>query len=400
MAVGKYRYSGLPDIFYFESVLGLAKLTIKNMKHVTRKILLNPGPATTTDSVKQAMVVEDICPRERDFGMLLDSIKDDLVKVVHGQEGYAAALFTASGTGGLEAAITSAVPKQKKLLVIDNGAYGARMANIATTFGIGVVLYKLAYGDYPKIADVEALLKSNKDISHIAVVHHETTTGMLNPVSEICELARNYEVQVIVDCMSSYAGIPIDIRKWDASYLISSSNKCIQGMPGMVFVIFKKALLPQLKDQKRSFYFDLYSQYVGFEKTGQMQFTPPVQVAYALRQAIDEYFAEGEANRWNRYQNNWHVLCDGLKKLKFELLLPDQYQSKILLAVKEPSDPRYNFDAMHDYLYERGYTIYPGKGAKEASFRLSVLGDLHKKDIENFLEELKNYLAFEPSTTA
>jgi 2-aminoethylphosphonate-pyruvate transaminase len=370
------------------------------MKHVTRKILLNPGPATTTDSVKQAMVVEDICPREKDFGMLLDSIKDDLVKVVHGQDDYTTALFTASGTGGLEAAITSAVPKQKKLLVIDNGAYGARMANIATTFGIGVVLYKLAYGDYPKIAEVEALLESNKDISHIAVVHHETTTGMLNPVTEICKLARKYEVQVIVDCMSSYAGIPIDIRKWDASYLISSSNKCIQGMPGMVFVIFKKALLSQLKDQKRSFYFDLYSQYVGFEKTGQMQFTPPVQVAYALRQAIDEYFVEGEGNRWNRYQDNWRVLCDGLKKLKFEFLLPDQYQSKILLAVREPSDPRYNFDAMHDYLYERGYTIYPGKGAKEATFRLSVLGDLHKKDIENFLEELKNYLAFEHSTPA
>lgn len=365
------------------------------MKQVARKILLNPGPATTTDSVKQAMVVEDICPREKDFGKLLDTIKDDLVKVVHGEEDYIAALFTASGTGGLEAAITSAVPKGKKLLAIDNGAYGARMANIATTFGIDVVHYKVAYGDYPDVDHVEALLKENKDVSHLAIVHHETTTGMLNPVTEICDLARKHNVDAIVDCMSSYAGIPIDIRTWDASYLISSSNKCIQGMPGMVFVIFKKSLLPQLKNQKRSFYFDLYSQYVGFEKTGQMQFTPPVQVAYALRQAIDEYFAEGEINRWNRYQENWQALCDGLKKLKFEFLLPDKYQSKILLAVKEPADLRYNFDNMHDYLYQRGYTIYPGKGAKEATFRLSVLGDLHKKDIESFLKELRNYLDFE-----
>jgi aspartate aminotransferase-like enzyme len=197
--------------------------------------------------------------------------------------------------------------------------------------------------------------------------------------------------------MSSYAGIPIDIRQWDCGYLISSSNKCIQGMPGMVFVIFKKALLPNLKEQKRSFYFDLYNQFVGFEKTGQMQFTPPVQVAYALRQAIDEYFAEGETNRWNRYKENWNTLYTGLKELNFEFLLPEEYQSKILLAIKEPTDVRYNFDAMHDYLYERGYTIYPGKGAREATFRLSVLGDLYKEDIENFLKELKNYLAFQSS---
>jgi 2-aminoethylphosphonate-pyruvate transaminase len=362
------------------------------MKHVTRKILLNPGPATTTESVKQAMVVEDICPREKEFGKLLDTIKEDLVKVVHGGDEYIAAIFTASGTGGLEAAITSAVPKGKKILVVDNGAYGARMANIASTFGIDVVLYKLAYGDYPEVGHIEKLLKENKEVSHLAIVHHETTTGMLNPVQEICDVSRRYGVEVIVDCMSSYAGIPINIKKWNAGYLISSSNKCIQGMPGMVFVIFKKLLLDQIKNHKRSFYFDLYSQYVGFEKTGQMQFTPPVQVAYALRQAIDEYFDEGEDNRWNRYEENWITLCAGLKKLGFEFLLADQYQSKILLAIKEPSNTSYNFDAMHDYLYQRGFTIYPGKGAKEATFRLSVLGDLYKNDIENFLSALSGYL--------
>lgn len=362
------------------------------MKHVTRKILLNPGPATTTESVKQAMVVEDICPREKEFGKLLDTIKEDLVKVVHGGNDYVAAIFTASGTGGLEAAITSAVPKGKKILVVDNGAYGARMANIASTFGIEVVLYKLAYGDYPDVGHIEKLLNENKEVSHLAIVHHETTTGMLNPVQETCDVSRKYGVEVIVDCMSSYAGIPIDIKRWNAGYLISSSNKCIQGMPGMVFVIFKKQLLDQIKSHKRSFYFDLHSQYVGFEKTGQMQFTPPVQVVYALRQAIDEYFDEGEANRWNRYEENWTTLCAGLKKLGFQFLLPDKYQSKILLAIKEPTSASYNFDAMHDHLYQRGFTIYPGKGAKEATFRLSVLGDLYKNDIENFLSELRGYL--------
>lgn len=362
------------------------------MKKIDRKILLNPGPATTTLSVKEAMLVEDICPREKDFGKVLDSIKEDLVKVVHGEGSHICALFAASGTGGLEAAVTSAVPKGKKLLVVDNGAYGSRMVKLAETFGIDVVRYQIPYGDYPDITAIKNLIESSSGISHLAVVHHETTTGMLNPVQEICDIAHAANVEVIVDCMSSYAGIPIDIKKWDAEYLVSSSNKCIQGMPGMVFVIFKESLLEKIKDTKRSFYFDIYSQYTGFEKTGQMQFTPPVQVAYALRQAIDEYFAEGEQGRWERYLGNYEILYTGLSKLGFEFLLPDEQQSKILLAIKEPDSPSYNFDTMHDYLYERGFTIYPGKGAKKATFRLSILGDLYKEDITSFLECLKGYL--------
>lgn len=363
------------------------------MKKVERKILLNPGPATTTDTVKNAMVVEDICPREEEFGKLIESIKNDLVKVVHGEGEYACALFAASGTGGLEAAITSAVPKDKKLLVIENGAYGARMIKLAETFGIEVVKYKIEYGDFPDVDDIEKLLQSEPTICHVAVVHHETTTGILNPIQEICDLAHKYDSQVIVDCMSSYAGIPINAKKWGAEYIVSSSNKCIQGMAGLVFVIFKESLLPQLKEQQRSFYFNIYNQYVGFEKTGQMQFTPPVQVCYALRQAIDEYFEEGEEGRWNRYSNNWEVLVEGLQEMGFTFLLPYNQQSKILLAVLEPESTKYDFDEMHHYLYQRGFTIYPGKGAKKSTFRLSVLGDLHQEDIEEFLMKLKEYMA-------
>ncbi len=362
------------------------------MKNISRKILLNPGPATTTQSVKEAMVVEDICPREKEFGQMLDSIKLDLTKIVHGEDTHVAAMFAASGTGGLEAAITSSVPKGKKLLVVDNGAYGTRMVKLAETFSIDVVRYQIPYGDFPSVEAIESLIKSNNQISHLAVVHHETTTGMLNPVQEICDLAHRYGIEAIVDCMSSYAGIPIDINKWNAEYIVSSSNKCIQGMPGLVFVIFKKDLIEKIKETRRSFYFDLYSQYTGFEKTGQMQFTPPVQVAYALRQAIDEYFIETEAGRWNRYQSNYARLKNGLSQLGFEFLLPDEQQSKILLAVKEPDNKNYHFEAMHDYLYARGFTIYPGKGAKEATFRLSVLGDLHADDISQFLRCLAEYL--------
>lgn len=362
------------------------------MKNVERKILLNPGPATTTDTVKQSLIVPDICPREEEFCNVLEEIKNDLVKIVHGEESYTSVMFAASGTGGLEAAITSAVPYGKKLLVIENGAYGTRMVKLAETFKIDVVRYQINYGDYPEIQVIESLLKTNNEVSHIAVVHHETTTGMLNPIQEICDLSHKYGKEVIVDCMSSYAGIPIEIEKWDAEYIISSSNKCIQGMAGLTFVIFKKKLLEKIKHIKRSFYFDIYNQHTGFENTGQMQFTPPVQVAYALRQAINEYFNETEEGRWKRYLKNWETLYAGLKKLGFAFLLPEDQQSKILLAVNEPDSTNYNFEAMHNFLFDRGFTIYPGKGAKQATFRLAILGDLYKKDIEQFLVALEAYM--------
>lgn len=362
------------------------------MKSLSRKILLNPGPATTTDSVKSALYVEDICPREAEFCQVLAGIQSDLVRIVHGEDQYLCALFAASGTGGLEAAITSAVPEGKSLLVVENGAYGKRMTDIAERFGIPVERYSIEFGDYPDLDQIEAMLRSSDRVSHLAIVHHETTTGMLNPVKEVCQLAQRYGVEVMVDCMSSYAGIPIDLNEWKADYLISSSNKCIQGMPGLVFVIFRKDHLDKLKETRRSFYFNIYEQYVGFEASGQMQFTPPVQVAYALRQAIDEYFEETELGRWTRYQGNFDLLWNGLSELGFEFLLPYELQSKILLAIKEPKHTSYRFDEMHDYLCERGFTIYPGKGAKEATFRLSILGDLHAGDIRDFLACMNEYL--------
>lgn len=361
---------------------------------IERKILLNPGPATTSDEVKMAMIVPDICPREQEFCEIMNSIKNDLPKVVNGGELYTSVMFASSGTGGVEAAITSAIPDNGKILVIDNGAYGARMAAIAQTYQIPVVLYKLAYGDYPDINTVEKLLKGNPDITHIGVIDHETTTGMRNPIQAICDLARTYGKETIVDCMSSFAGIPIDLQEWKADYIVSSSNKCIQGMAGLSFVIFKKVLLDKLKanKNKRSFYFDIYAQYNGFQNTGQMSFTPPVQVVYALRKAIDMFFEETAEGRIQRYHNNYEALKNGLLKLGFELLLDEEYQSGLLIAVKEPDTPKYNFNTMHDYLYSRGYTIYPGKGAKEETFRLAVLGDLYEEDIKNFLSELEGYI--------
>jgi len=362
------------------------------MKKVKRNVLLNPGPATTSDDVKMAMVVPDICPREAEFCAIMNSIKKDLPCVVNGGEDYTSVLFTSSGTGGVEAVITSSVPFNGKLLVIENGAYGTRIRKIAECYRIPVVSYSIAYGDYPDIDEVEKFLDNDKQITNLAIVDHETTSGMRNPVKAVCDIAHARGIEVIVDCMSSFAGLPIDLRSWKAEYIISSSNKCIQGMAGISFVIFKKDLLEKLKKNSRSFYFDIYAQYIGFQDTGQMQFTPPVQVVYALRKAMDLFFEETAEGRISRYRMNYEMLYSGLRKIGFEFLLPDKYQSGLLLAVKEPANLGYSFAEMHDYLYERGFTIYPGKGAKEATFRISVLGDLYPIDILNFLKVLEDYL--------
>jgi 2-aminoethylphosphonate-pyruvate transaminase len=321
----------------------------------------------------------------------MESIKQDLPKIVNAGDYYTSTLFASSGTGGVEAAVSSSVPANGKLLVIDNGTYGARMVEIAKRYRIEHIVYQLPYGDYPDIHEIEKIIVNEKPTT-VSVVDHETTTGMRNPVQAICDMAHQNGAEVIVDCMSSFAGLPIDLQKWQAEYIISSSNKCIEGMAGLSFVIFKKSLLEKIKGNARSFYFDLYAQYQGFHNTGQMQFTPPVQVVYALRKAMDLFFVETAQGRINRYREKYTVLVEEVKKSGFQLLLEDQYQSGILLAVKEPKNQEYNFMQMHDYMYERGVTIYPGKGAKEKTFRLSVLGNLYPKDILYAMNVLKDYL--------
>lgn len=365
-----------------------------HMKPIKRNVLLNPGPATTTDSVKYGMVVPDICPREKEFGQLQDSLRRDLVKIVEGGEDYQTVLFAGSGTLGDEAVICSTVPKNGAILIIDNGAYGTRMYEIAKTYNLETVRYQIPYGTYPDLNEIENLLKANKKLTHLACVHHETTTGMLNPVKDISELAHKYNCDIIVDAMSSFAGMTVPVKKWNIDYLISSSNKCIQGMAGITFVICKKDKLQKGNDLRRSYYLDLFSQHCFFEKTMQMQFTPPVQIAYGLRQAINEFFEETGEGRYSRYRKNFETLYTGLKELGFKFLLPREQESGLLVAICEPCDKAYDFNKMHDFLIERGFTIYPGKGASKATFRLAVIGAIDHNDIKNFLRELKNYIEF------
>ena len=360
---------------------------------MTRMILLNPGPANTTDAVKRAMTKPDICPREAEFGDVLKRVRAKVTEVVHSGHEYTTVMFGGSGTAAVEAAIASAVPADGRLLIIDNGAYGTRMAEIARAYGMAHDVEAFGVGGFPDVERIAKRLDAAK-YTQLAVVHHETSTGMLNPIAELATVCRKRGVEIIVDAMSSYAGMPIDVAALGIDFLVSSSNKCIQGMAGLGFVICRKARLDAMRHVPgRSYYLSLADQHRFLEKSGQMQFTPPVQVVYALDQALSEFFAEGgAAARHARYLANWQALDSGMLALGFRRLLPEAILSRILTAYIEPDHPRYSFDAMHDRLYARGFTIYPGKGAQKDTFRLANMGDVTPDDMRGFVAAMKDTL--------
>lgn len=360
---------------------------------VKRNILLNPGPATTTDSVKQAQIVPDICPREKEFGDVMEFVSEHLKKIAGGDEDYICILFAGSGTAGMDSVINSVVPPDKKILVINNGAYGERMVKIAKAYSIPCIELKFEWGTLPDLNKVEETLKNDKDVAAVSMIHHETTTGMLNPVKEIGEIVKKHDCVFIVDTISSFAGVPFDIKDYKIDFMMSTSNKCIQGMAGCCFVICKKDSLDKIKDYpKRSFYLDLYSQYNYFKEKYQMQFTPPVQVLYALKQAIIEFEKEGAENRHKRYLKSWETLVKGMKEIGFKILLKDGEESHILTTFLDPEDNNYDFNKMHDLLHKKGFTIYPGKIGKKGTFRLANMGAIDHKDIKDFLEALKEVI--------
>ena len=262
------------------------------------------------------------------------------------------------------------MPHDKTILIINNGAYGNRMCQIASRFMIKYIEFTSSQVEPINLKKLENKINSNTNISHLAVVHNETTTGLLSNLDDLGKLAKKYNLELIVDAMSSYAAIPIDMQKQNISYLAASSNKNIQGVAGVGFIIAKKCLFKSLKDIKpRSFYLSLYEQYENFNKTKQMRFTPPVQALYALKQAIVEAKKEGIENRYKRYSKSWKLLTNSLKEMGLKYLVDDKYHSKIITSIHIPNG--IDFNKMHDYFYEKGFTIYPGKVKNFNTFRIA-----------------------------
>lgn len=361
-------------------------------KQAPRKVLLNPGPATTTDTVKLAQIVADICPREEEFGRLMRGVADDLVKIVHGEQaGYVSVLFCGSGTVCIDAALSSFLPGDgARALIVDNGSYSSRAAEVCAFYGVPYTDLKLPIDRPIDPAQVREALEADPEISLVYTTHHETGSGVLNPIREIGSIAHEFGARFVVDTTSSLAMIPIDVVRDNVDACMASAQKGIQGMTGLSFIIAHGDLVRASADYpKRSYYCNVFQQYEYFEKTGQMHFTPPVQTMYAARQALDEYFAEGEQAKWERHKALAERIHAGLARLGYEEAIEPEFQSQLVVSVKYPDDPNWSFDRVHDYCYERGFTIYPGKMQGAGTFRLCTLGAIEPSDIDAFFEVLE-----------
>lgn len=362
--------------------------------NIKRNILLNPGPATTRDSVKMAQIVPDICPREKEFATIISEIREDLVKIVHGKkDDYTAVLFCGSGTINIDVCLNSLLPEKSQILVVNNGAYSSRAVEVCNYYGLDYIEAQFPIDQLPDLDKIDNILEENPDIAIVYTTHNETGTGILNPIREIGEIAHRHGAIFVVDTTSTYAMIPINVYEDNIDFCMASAQKGLMSMTGLSFVVGRTDLIVKSAAYpKRSYYCNLFLQYDYFEKTGEMHFTPPVQTIYATKQAIKEYWQEGEQKKWERHKRVFESIHEGLDELGFKDIIKREWQAGLVVSVLYPDDVKWNFEKVHDYCYERGYTIYPGKVSTANTFRLCSLGAIDENDIKGFFEVLREAL--------
>ncbi len=363
--------------------------------NIKRNVLLNPGPATTTDTVKMAQVVPDICPREKEFAGMMKDLRADLLRVAHAPaEKYTSVLFCGSGTINIDICLNSLLPADKKILVVNNGAYSSRAVEICQYYGLPHIDLKSSVFEQPDLAAVEKALDENPDVAMVYTTHHETGTGVLNPIRKIGALAHQHGAIFVVDTTSSLGMIPFDMELDNVDFCMASAQKGLMAMTGLSFIIGNEAEIRKSKDYpKRSYYCNLYLQYDFFERTGEMHFTPPVQTIYATRQALNEYFEVGEEAKFARHHRVIEAIHQGLADMGLKEVIRRDIQSGLVASVLYPDDANWNFERVHDYCYDKGFTIYPGKISTTNTFRLCALGTIDAPDIEAFFKVLRE--AFE-----
>lgn len=353
-------------------------------------LLLTPGPLSTSKTVK-AVMLRDWCTWDTDYNGIVTDLRARLAAMASEAPGYTATLMQGSGTFCVEACIGTLLPEDGRLLVLANGAYGARIAKIARVLRIPVI--EEDFGEVHPVdpARVAALLAAHPDVTHVAVVHCETTTGMLNPIKEIGAAVKAAGKTYLVDAMSSFGGIPIDMAEVGADALISSANKCIQGVPGFGFVLARQAVLETCAGQARSLSLDLYDQWQAMEKGGgKWRFTSPTHVVRAFAQAMEELAAEGGVvARHARYAGNQAALVAGMADLGFTTLLPRAFQSPIITSFHDPKHPDYAFKPFYERLKAKGFVIYPGKVTSAPTFRIGNIGEVYPADIERLLSAVR-----------
>ncbi|MCL4787121.1 MAG: 2-aminoethylphosphonate--pyruvate transaminase [Verrucomicrobia bacterium] len=351
------------------------------------KLLFTPGPLTTSLSVKQAML-HDAGSWHFEFNALVASVRDRLLKLagVSRESGWETVLLQGSGTFGVEAVFQTCVPPDGKVAVLTNGAYGDRIIQMLKHAKIEHAVLRTAEDQPADPAALKALLSTDKAVTHVAVVHCETTTGILNPIATLGEVCRKHGKVNIVDAMSSFGAIPIDLEACGIDFLISSANKCVEGVPGFSFVLCRRAVLLACDGYARSLSLDLLGQLKGFEKNGQFRYTPPTHSMLAFDQALRELDAEGGIEaRGARYRRNHEALVEGMKQLGFRVYLDPSVQSCIITSFYFPDDPKFTFEQFYRRLSDKGFIVYPGKISQADTFRIGSIGRLFEADMRALL---------------
>lgn len=353
-------------------------------------ILLTPGPLSTTATVK-AVMMRDWCTWDDDYNQIVQTLREGLVRLATAEPGYTSVLMQGSGTFSVESVIGSVTPESGRLLVLANGAYGNRIAEIARRLQIDTVVQDSGEVQPPDLDLLQRTLAVDTGITHVAVVHCETTTGMLNPIHEIGKIVKAYDRVYIVDAMSSFGGIPMDMAAVGADFLISSANKCIQGVPGFGLILARRAELERCEGGARSLSLDLYDQWHKMETgDGKWRFTSPTHTVRAFAQALKELEEEGGVEkRYARYSENHRLLIDGMQCLGFHCLLPDEYRSPIITSFLNPTHLKYEFRAFYEALKSRGFVIYPGKVTIADTFRIGNIGNVTPHDIRRLVTEVE-----------
>lgn len=355
-------------------------------------ILLTPGPLTTSATVKQAMT-RDWGSRDGAFIAMNRTIRDKLAELAHAADSHVTVPLQGSGTFAVEAMIGTMVPADGKLLVLINGAYGQRILRIARTIGLEVEAITVAEDEPVCPETLDAALTADDGFTHVAVVHCETTSGILNPLAEVAAVTQKHGRALLVDSMSAFGALPVDARTTTFQALAASSNKCLEGAPGMGFVLVERRALAAAEGNAHSLSLDLNDQWKGFEANGQWRFTPPTHVLAAFHQALLEHADEGGVEgRGARYRDNRDTLIAGMRALGFETLLPDVLQAPIIITFHMPADPKFVFADFYDRLRDRGFVIYPGKLTVADSFRMGCIGRIDRGDIERALAAVRAVL--------
>lgn len=358
------------------------------------KVLFTPGPLTTSRTVKQAML-RDLGSRDFEFIQLVRDIRRQLLALGQvADQGYEAILLQGSGTFGLEAVLSSVTPPQGKWLVIINGAYGQRIDDMARVLKIETAPLKYAESRKPNLPQIEATLTADRSITHVAVVHCETTTGLINPVEEIGKIVKKLGRRYFVDAMSSFGAVPLNLAQSEIDYLVSSANKCIEGVPGFSFVLARRKALLETEGYARSVCLDLLAQLKGLEANGQFRFTPPTHALLAFAQALEELQAEGGvAGRAARYQRNYQTLIAGMRRMGFKEYLQPEDQGYIITSFLFPTHPNFDFNRFYEGLNEKDFVIYPGKVGDAGSFRIGSIGRIFESDVRGLLAAIRETLA-------